>query len=315
MFKTFFISELKYLFKQAPIYVYTLFFVLLGFLMVINTGTNEIVYANSPFIVNKRLLGLGLLMSMVIVHFFNTTALRDFKYEFHEILFTTPLSKSGYFLGRFCAVWLMTTIPFLGAYLGYILGAQIGPFFGLADASRYGPFYTETFISHYLLIALPNAFIMGSIIYAISSRWRSTIISFAGVFIMLISIIVAKVIASNINYQNIVLFIDILGDNVFNIETRYYSAVEKNTIPSIWSVQLLYNRGFWIGLSTLALYISYRTFSFKNQNKKVKKKQPINEKSRAVFKQPAVTTLFQTKTSWHQFKSFLVFTFRVFLKA
>jgi len=221
MFKTFFISELKYLFRQAPIYIYTLFFVLSGFLLVINTGTYEIVYANSPFNVNRRLLGLGLLMSMVIVHFFNTTALRDFKYEFHEILFTTPLSKSSYFLGRFCAVWLMTTIPFLGAYLGYILGAQIGPFFGLADASRFGPFYVETFISHYLLIALPNAFIIGSIIYAISSRWRSTMISFAGVFIILILIIIAKGLVSNIDYQNIILFIDILGDNVYTMYGPY----------------------------------------------------------------------------------------------
>ncbi len=315
MFKTFFISELKYLFRQAPIYVYTLFFIFTGFLIVINTGANEIVYANSPFNVNQRLLGLGLLMSMVIIHFFNTTALRDFKYEFHEILFTTPLSKSGYFLGRFCAVWLMTTIPFLGAYLGYILGAQIGPFFGLADASRLGPFYVETFISHYLLIALPNAFIIGSIIYAISSKWKSTMISFAGIFIILISIIIAKVLASNINYQNIVLFIDILGDNVYNIETRYYSAVEKNTTPSVWSIQLLYNRGVWIGLSALVLYISYRAFSFKNQNKKVRKKQPIYEKSRAVFKQPAVTTLFQTKTSWHQFKSFFGIHFSSIFKS
>ena len=76
----------------------------------------------------------GLLMAAA---FYNNAALRDFNNEFNEILFSTPLKKSGYFFGKFCGALLLSTIPLIGVFLGTIIGTITAPLFGWIDADRF----------------------------------------------------------------------------------------------------------------------------------------------------------------------------------
>ena len=106
MFKTFFLSELKYALKQPMIYI---FMGVVGLLVFGATASDNViiggavgnVHKNAPHIMAMYTSILSIFGLLIATAFFNNAALRDFSNGFNEILFTTPLSKSGYFFGRF----------------------------------------------------------------------------------------------------------------------------------------------------------------------------------------------------------------------
>ena len=103
--------------------------------------------------------------------FFNNAALRDFKYNFHEILFATPIEKFGYFFGRFTGALIISTIPILAVFIGISLGSTLSPLFDWISEDRFGSIQIQSFISNYFVFVLPNMFISGTIIYALAQRF------------------------------------------------------------------------------------------------------------------------------------------------
>ena len=77
---------------------------LFGALMVIfgeTIGSTGNEYANSPHTITGIIAAFSLLSLLISTAFFNNAALRDFKYGFNEILFTSPINKFGYYLHLF----------------------------------------------------------------------------------------------------------------------------------------------------------------------------------------------------------------------
>lgn len=317
MFKSFFISELKYVLRQPTIYIYILIFAILEFftLAIQNLAAADAVYRNAPFIITRQMLQLTFLGLLITFNFLNNAAIRDYKNDFNEILFTTSLRKSGYFFGRFFAAVLLSTLPFIGAYIGLLFGSWMAPIFGWVDAERFGPFYIQTFINTYFLFILPNAFIFGSIIFAIASTWKSTMASFMGALFIITVVIVSSTLMSDIGTQTIAGLIDIFGINLYNIETRYYTNLEKNTINPTFSGLIAWNRLLWIGIGTIALSLSYIYFSFQKKNEKQKKLAKQTIKREQSFVLPELQILHTSRTSWLQFKSFFFINFLSIVKS
>ncbi|NJK84423.1 MAG: hypothetical protein HC912_12195, partial [Saprospiraceae bacterium] len=76
------------------------------------------VYKNSPSVVGNFTSILTIFGLLFATAFFNNAALRDHKYNFSQILFSTPLNKAGYFFGRFLGAWLLSTLVMTGIYIG-----------------------------------------------------------------------------------------------------------------------------------------------------------------------------------------------------
>ena len=185
MFKTFFLLELRSALKQPMVYIFIGLVLLLTFLATVSDnvqigGSVGNVLKNSPHVITVWTGVFTLIGLLMAAAFFNNAALRDRNHNFNEILFSTPLSKSGYFFGRFFGALILSTIPILGVFIGVWLGSIIAPLAGWEDASRFGPFHLEAFVNNYLLFILPNMFFAGAIIFAMANRWKSTIVSFVG---------------------------------------------------------------------------------------------------------------------------------------
>ena len=244
MFKNFFLSEIKYTLKQPMVYIFMFIISLLVFFAVVSDnvqigGAVGNVYRNSPFTITTYtgiMTIFGLLMATA---FFNNAALRDYKNEFNEILFSTPLNKAGYFFGRFFGALLISTIPLLGVFIGMLLGSVLAPAFGWIDAERYGSFYLETFVNNYFLFILPNMFFAGTIIFAFATKWKSTMISFVGSMVIMIGYLASGSLISDIDNETIGALTDIFAVNTYSIDTRYFTPLEKNTISPSFSGLLL----------------------------------------------------------------------------
>ena len=320
MFKTFFLSELKYTLKQPMVYIFMFVLGLLEFFATVSDnvqvgGAIGNVYRNSPYTLTIHITVFCIFSLLMAAAFFNNAALRDHNNEFNEILFTTPLSKPGYYFGRFFGALFISTLPLIGVFIGMLLGTYLNTIFEWSDPERFGPFYLETFVNNYVLFILPNMFLAGTIIFAMANKWKSTVISFVGALIVIVAYIVAGSFASDVDNETIAALTDIFGINTYAIETKYFTPVEKNTISPGFSGLLFYNRLIWVAVGIVILLASYFSFSFQQKNKKVKKAKLKTSVKETVFSLPKLNPSYNRATNWLQFKSFFYTNFLSIIKS
>ena len=310
MFKHFFLSELKYSFKQPMLYLFFLIVFLLVFGASVTDnvtigGSIGNVYRNAPNVITIFSLIMGMFGLLFAAAFFNNSALRDHKNNFHEIIFSKPIDKFGYFMGKFSASLLLSTIPLTGVFFGIIIGSKIAPLMGWIEPDRFGPFYLETFINNYFIFILPNMFIGGAIIYSLAQEFKNTMISFVGAMLILVGFSIAGELSSDIDNETIAALVDTFGIGTYNITSKYYTPLEKNTLSPSFSGLILYNRLIWAGFASIILIASYRRFSFmKRKNKKIKSE--INDSNQEILNTPKLTPKVQinSNSTYLHFKSF-----------
>ena len=317
MFKTFFFSELSYRFKQPMIYIFLAIITLLVFGATVSDniqigGSVGNVYRNSPHIITNYTTVMSIFGLLMAAAFFNNAALKDYSNGFNEILYSTPLSKSGFYFGRFLGALIASTIPLLGIFIGVYLGSIMAPAFGWIDADRFGSMSFMTVISNYLLFILPNMFFAGAIIFALAIKWKSAIISFVGAMVIIIGYIVSGSLLSDLDNETLGALLDSFGIRTYSNVTKYYTAVEKNTLNPLFGGLLLLNRAIWIGVGVLVLLISFFNFSFIIKNKKEKKsstKKKLIDSEIAILLKPLTTVNYLGSSTWNQFKSFFLINF------
>ena len=271
MFKTFFISELRYRFKQPMVYIFLLIITLLVCLNVVLGNLPGNLLKDSPDAVTKPVIMYTLIGLFVAAAFFNNAALKDYSNGFNEILFSTPLSKRGFYFGRFLGALVISAVPFLGVFLGVLLGSIIGPLSGEVDASQFGGLSLMTIVIDYVMFIFPNMFIGGAIIFAVAVKWRSTVVSFVGAMVILIAYMVSGSLLSDVDNETLGALLDTFGIRTYDNYTKYYTVLEKNTLYPKFEGVLLINRVFWLAMGILILAVSYFSFSFQIKNKKEKK--------------------------------------------
>lgn len=309
MFKTFFLKELGTGLKRPMVYIFFVVIALLVFFAVVSDnvqigGSIGNVHKNAPYILTTFVTVLTVFGLLIAVAFFNNAALRDYNYNFNEILFSTPLSKSGYFFGRFLGALILACIPLLGVFFGMLVGVTIGVPAGWIDADKVGPFYPEMFINNFLIFILPNMFLAGAITYALANKWKSTVISFVGTIVVIVGYIISSTLLSDIDNETIAALTDPFGNTAYNVATKYFTPVEKNTLSPAFTGILLQNRLLFIGISSAILLASYFSFSF--TAKPGGKKKKGGEKVTPVMNlpQPVLNQVFNLNTYWLQFRSF-----------
>ncbi len=314
MFLTFVFSEIKYALKQPMVYIFFILITLLVFGATVSDtvsigGAVGNVYRNAPHVITIFTSILSIFGLLMATAFFNNAALKDFNHGFNEILFSTPIGKFAYFFGRFSGALVLSTIPLLGVFAGVYLGSFFGPLFGWIDADRFGSFYTETVVNNYLLFILPNMFIAGAIIFALASKWKSTVIAFVGALVIIIAYIVSGELLSDIESETLGAMCDTFGIRTYTLSTKYFTTIEKNTLSPQFSGLLLLNRSVWISIGMFVLSISYFSFSFQSKNTKTQKQKRQKKDKEITFRLPQIAPSFNMAASWTQFKSFFAINF------
>ncbi|MBN4062261.1 hypothetical protein JYU20_03585 [Bacteroidales bacterium AH-315-I05] len=320
MFRNFLLTELKYTLKQPMVYIFLGLMALFTFGAtasdnIIIGGSVGNVYKNAPHIITVYTTIMTIFGLLIATAFYNNAALRDYSSGFNEILFSTPLSKFGYFFGRFFGALILSTIPMLGVFLGVIVGTIISPVFGWVDVDRFGSFYLETFINNYFLFILPNMFFAGTIIFAMAIKWRSTVISFVGSLIIIIGYIISGTLVSDLDNETLAALTDTFGIRAYSLYAKYYTPIEKNTLTPGFTGLLLMNRLIWMSAGTVILIISYFSFSFQEKNKKVKAKKEEKSDNQISFSLPKLHPEYNGRAEWLQFKSFFITNFLIIVKS
>lgn len=267
MFSTFLKFEIRYWLRGMMIYVFLL---IISALIFGAASVDEIQVGgaisntsrNAPFIVQVFYMITSVLSCLMVTAFVNGAASRDFAYNTHQLLFTKPMSKTGYLMGRFWGAICVAMIPMLGASLGVIL-AKYMPW---VDAEKWQAISWGAHLWGIVCFAIPNTIIIGCIVFAIAVWTRSTMASFLGVLGLLVAVAIANVLTSNLDNEFISSMLNPFGANAFGNMTKYWTVADKNTRYLTLSGYLLQNRILWLSIGAVILGITCWRFSFSTGN-------------------------------------------------
>ncbi len=311
MFSAFFFRELRGELTRPMVYIFTFLFALICFGAVssdsiIIGGSIGNIHKNAPHVVTSFVTTLTLFGLLFSAAFCNNAALRDYNNQFHEILFSTPLNRTGFFFGRFFGALILAIIPFIGIYLGMALGSVVAPVAGWVDADRFGPFYWESIFNTFLIFVVPNMLLGCAVIFWLAHRFRSTVVSFVGALLIIVAYAVSGTFLSDIENEKLAALTDIFGVRAYSVYSKYFTAVEKNTLSPQFTGLLLQNRLIWLGTAGLITLLSYFTFSTrerKTKTRKSKKEEKLSATSKVLLPIQA-RMIFNGLTNWKQFWSF-----------
>src|ERR1700760_3281279 len=134
------IFEIRYWLKSVMLWIFTSI-VMLMVLLAMSTDQLSVggaignTFRNAPYVVEQYYSIFWFITLLMVTAFVNSAAAREFAYNMHQILFTKPIRKMDFLLGRFIGAVVVSTIPMLGISIGALL-AKLMPW---SDAERFGP--------------------------------------------------------------------------------------------------------------------------------------------------------------------------------
>ncbi|MGA3187854.1 MAG: M1 family aminopeptidase [Bryobacteraceae bacterium] len=230
-------------------------------------GALENTNRNAPFVIQNYYGIAGIFGLLMTTAFVNAAAARDFAYNTWQMVFSTPLKRSDFILGRFCGATIVSVIPMLGVSAGILL-ARYMPW---ADADRFGPVYWSAHLKSILTFAIPNTVFVAAVIFAVAALTRSTITSFIAALVLLVGYAVSDSFLSDIRNETIAALTDPFGARAYDLMTKYWTVSDRNKLSLGWEGLLLWNRLLWLSVSGLIFAFAYYRFSFTERNKKAKK--------------------------------------------
>ena len=263
MFGTFFRFELWYWLRGFMLYVFVLINAVMAFSATYSDnvrigGSLDNAHRNAPHVIQAFYAVMGLVCCLMTTAFVNSAATRDFSCQTSGLIFCKPIGRLSYLLGRFFGSALTASLPLLGVSLGIIL-AGWGPG---NDPDRWGSISWSAHVWGYLLFGLPNTLFLGALIFALATLFRSTIVSFLAVILLLVGYSVSASLLTDLDNQQLAALLDPFGIRTFGVETRYWTVAEKNTQYLTLTGLMLWNRLIWLGVGLLILAVSCRRFSF-----------------------------------------------------
>lgn len=288
MFSTFLRFEIGFWLRGFMIYV----FLLINSLLILAAtssdnvqigGALENTWRNAPHVIQTFYASMGLVCCLMTTAFVNSAATRDFTCHTSGLIFSKPIGRLAYLMGRFWGSALVATIPLLGVSIGILL-ARYMPW---VDPERWGPVSWNAHLWGILVFGIPNTIFLAALIFALASWFRSAAVSFIGVILLLVGYSIASTLLSDLDNQDIASLLDPFGIRTFAIQTRYWTVAEKNAQYVTLSGMMLWNRLIWLSAGFLILAVSCWRFSFSERATRRAAKEPDSAR-RSVPASPVV---------------------------
>lgn len=316
----FFWFEIRYWLRSVMLWVFTAIVALLALLamstdQVTIGGAIGNTFRNAPFVVEQYYSIFWFITLLMVTAFVNSAAAREFASNMNQIIFTKPIKKGDFLLGRFLGSVVVSTIPMVGISIG----ALLAPLMPWADKDRFGPVVASAHLQGILVFALPNTIFIAAIIFAIAALTRSTVISFLGGLGLIVADVVSSVLAQKLDNEKVAAMLDPFGNNAFGYATKYWTVADKNTHVLGFVGLLLWNRLAWMAVGLLVFAFAYWRFSFSERaGRASKRKLAVEDGPKAEIKPlefGKVTLNFGAGAQLRQFLGIVRIEYRRLLKS
>jgi ABC-type transport system involved in multi-copper enzyme maturation permease subunit len=267
MFSEFFRFELSYWMRGWMVYI---FFAVIALFSGLFAGSDVVTVAgvggntlrNSPFSIAMWYAGASLITAFMAAAIYDSSASRDFSSKMSDILFSKPLSKWGFLLGRFVGASVAALIPAVGIGIGILL-AQL---FNGSDPERWGPVAFWHHWQPFLIFVIPNTLIFGALVFAIASVTRNILYSFLSLLVVLALYSITQGIAGQLDYEGLAAWTDPFGSAPFDQATKYWTVSDRNTRGIPVTTLLIGNRVLWLSIAAIVFCIAGKRFRFESSS-------------------------------------------------
>ncbi|HLW54488.1 MAG TPA: M1 family aminopeptidase [Candidatus Angelobacter sp.] len=225
---------------------------------------------NAPYVIQFYYAIISLFMLVMMPAFINSAALRDFRFNTNQIIFSTPIRRRDFLLGRFVGGTLVSVIPMLGISIG-ILAAKYMPW---AEPEQWGAVNWSGHLHAILLFAVPTVFFMAAVLFAVAVMARNEVVPFVAALGLLIGYLVGDSLLTDPKYEPAAALLDPFGIRTFVLVTKYWTVAEKNTISAGWTGIMLWNRLLWLGVGIAVFLFGYFRFSFAEKRSRAQAVEP-----------------------------------------
>ncbi len=254
--------EWRYHTRQITFLAAALLFFVFGFALTATGFGPDNVHIDSPYSITQSIGVLSLMSLFVLAAFSSNAVVRDREYRMEEIVFSTPVAKLPFLVGRFGGAFFAAFTAFSAAALGMI-AARFMPW-----QDRVGSFDLLAYVRALLVVALPNILFGAVVLFAIATLTRSVLASYVGsVFLYVLYFIAAAMTNSPMMAgsvpgatHSLAALLDPFGLSAFFEQTQYWTPLLRNTHGVALRGSFLVNRLLWMGVSFAGLAIVYRAF-------------------------------------------------------
>lgn len=263
MWKEVFRFELNYRKTRPATYIYFGLIFLFCFLSVVIKdahigGASGLIKENAPLIIARMSVIISIFLCLIASAIMGVAVLRDFEYNTEAIMFSTPMSKFSYLMGRFLGSFVVLLFIGCGVWLAFFLG-DLMPW---RDQDKLMPINLWHYIHPFLVFVAPNLFFCGALLFMSGALSRKSLVLYTQGFLLLVLYLASQSLLRNIDQKEIAALIDPFGLRAFAFTTQYWTPSEQNSLLVPMTGYILYNRLIWIGVGLVALVVTYFGFSF-----------------------------------------------------
>ncbi|RFZ82648.1 hypothetical protein DYU05_10715 [Mucilaginibacter terrenus] len=298
MFWKIFVFEAQNRLRRPAVYVYflaVLLFVIFSFSAgALPAGEKE--HFNSPMMIARTYAWLSIIMMLVTSAIMGMPLYKDIEYNTKDYYLTYPITKAGYFWGRYCSSLLFVLIIGSAVMFGAYIGTFLGPLLGLNDAGRYGPNKLIYYLQPFLLIGVPNLVFTSSLFYGLVALTRNIKVIYSGGTILFLGYLIATFFLAHSSNEMVIKLADPFAFNGVRMQVNQADDYLKNISTVSFEGVLLINRLLWPGIGFALLLFSYLRFNFADffsgkRDKKIIKDEIVNRSAQ----RPKVSTSFAGK--------------------
>ena len=185
MFSQIFLFEIRYRLRRPAFYIY--FLVVTGFSALAlaqgDIGAVEHEVFNSPHLLAGFCATMTIFLMLVSSAIMGTPLYRDLEHNTKEYYLAYPITKAGYFWGRFLGSFLFVLLVGAGVVLGLRIGAWLGPALGWQKADHYGPNHLSYYLNPFLILIVPTLFFTSALFFGLVAVFRNVkVIYSSGIF-------------------------------------------------------------------------------------------------------------------------------------
>ncbi len=259
--------EIKYRLKRLDTYIFFAFlflFSLVGVDFVFGGIDLGPIKKNAPIVIAKTIGAITGIFMIIASMIMGVPILRDFEHKIESLIFSNPIKKSDYLLGRFLGSFVILLIVFSGVLLGIILGDYM-PWRNPNDLM---PFHFWTYLQPFLFIGFPTLFFGASLFFVTGALSRKLIVVYTQGVIFFVIFILNKAITN----EFVQAILDPFSLTTLTKMTAFWTVAERNSQTIPFNDVLLYNKMFWFILGIVVLIFGYHKFNFNIVKSKALKK-------------------------------------------
>ncbi|MBN2830106.1 MAG: ABC transporter permease subunit, partial [Candidatus Cloacimonetes bacterium] len=292
MFREMLIFELKYRLSKISTYVYMGIFFLISVLTVVVAagaftgmrvnviGGGERILINSPFFIHSTILGFQLIAVFFCAAFSGDAVSRDHEYNMFQLIYSKPISKMSYLLGRFLGNAIVLTMIMLTIGLG-ILVASLLPWL---DRSYFGKTDILAYLMPYATVVLPNMIISCGIFFAVGALTKKQVWVYITAILLLVVYLILSSFSQKISMKELVALLDPFAMGTSDFITSKMTPAQRNTELVPLEPVLIYNRLLWLGIGFAFFWLSFikTTFAYPMSRSKAGKRERDNSRFKPI---------------------------------